>query len=436
MTVATKNGFWTQMRASLPRNVLALGIVSFLTDSSSEMMMWTLPFYIALLGGGLVWVGVVEGLRETTASLVTVGSGWLSDRIQNRKGLVAVGYGISMIVKPILALAGAPWHVLGLMSLERVGKGIRGAPRDALVAGAVSADHLGKAFSFHRLMDHAGASVGQIVAVLLAIWMFPYFHRLADGGANLVPADVFRWMYVIAAVPAALAVLAVLFFVRETAAEIKKKVQLNFRTAYDRRFWGLMAAMLVFALGNSSDMFLLLRAGQILHYPIEITHEQKQAMAEAWNFPWQLPLMFFILNVSKMVFSMPGGLLADWLGRTRTLLIGWLIYAGVYFAFGLADEPWEAWALFITYGLFYGFTEGVQKAIVADFVRPEVRGAAYGLAYFCDGIAKFPASLLLGILYASAGPAWAFGFGGACAAAACVLLGGAMWIFGRRQAAA
>jgi MFS family permease len=243
-------------------------------------------------------------------------------------------------------------------------------------------------------------------------------------------------MYVIAAAPAALAVLAVLFFVRETTAEIKKKVQLNFRTAYDRRFWGLMAAMLVFALGNSSDMFLLLRAGQILHYPIEVTHEQKQAMAEAWNFPWQLPLMFFVLNVSKMVFSMPGGFLADRIGRTKTLLAGWLIYAGVYFAFGFADEPWEAWALFIAYGLFYGFTEGVQKAIVADFVRPEVRGAAYGLAYFCDGIAKFPASFLLGILYATAGPAWAFGFGGACAAAACVLLAGAMWVFRGRQAAA
>ena len=135
MSVATKNGFWPQMRASLPRNVLALGAVSFLTDSSSEMMMWTLPFYISLLGGGLVWVGLVEGLRETTASLVTVGSGWLSDRIQKRKVLVAAGYGLSMIVKPILALAGAPWHVLLLTSAERVGKGIRGAPRMPLWPG-------------------------------------------------------------------------------------------------------------------------------------------------------------------------------------------------------------------------------------------------------------------------------------------------------------
>jgi MFS family permease len=164
-----------------------------------------------------------------------------------------------------------------------------------------------------------------------------------------------------------------------------------------------------------------------------MTHAEKQAAAEAWNFPWQLPLMFFILNVSKMVFSMPGGLLADRIGRTKTLLAGWLIYAGVYFAFGFADHEWEAWVLFVSYGLFYGFTEGVQKAIVADFVRPEVRGAAYGLAYFCEGIAKFPASLLLGIIYAAAGPAWAFGFGGGCAAAACVLLAGAMWAFGRKQ---
>jgi MFS family permease len=434
--VAKSGGsFWAQIRASLPRNVLALGVVSFLTDSSSEMMMWTLPFYISLLGGGLVWVGLVEGLRETTASLVTVGSGWLSDRIRNRKVLVVVGYGISMIVKPILALAGAPWHVLLLTSAERVGKGIRGAPRDALVAGAVASENLGKAFSFHRMMDHAGASVGQIVGVLLAIWMFPYFHRLADAGANLVPADVFRWMYVLAAVPAAMAVLAILFFVRETHGQIKKKVQLSFRDSYDRRFWALLAAMLVFALGNSSDMFLLLRAGQILNYPIQMTHADTRTMAAAWDFPWQLPLMFFILNVSKMVFTMPGGFLADRIGRTKTLLAGWLIYAGVYFAFGFADQAWEAWALFVTYGLFYGFTEGVQKAIVADFVRPEVRGAAYGLAYFCDGIAKFPASLLLGIIYAAAGPAWAFGFGGACAAAACVLLAGAMWAFDQKRQA-
>jgi MFS family permease len=336
------------------------------------------------------------------------------------------------VVKPVLALAAVPWHVLGLMSLERVGKGIRGAPRDALVAGAVSADHLAKAFSFHRLMDHAGASVGQIAGVVLVVLLFPYFHRLADAGADVVPADVFRWIYVIAAVPAALAVVAVLVGVRGPAAEIKQKVQLNLRAGYDRKFWYLLGALLVFALGNSSDMFLMLRAGEVLGYRVNLTHEERQALAAAWDFPWELPVMFFVLNVAKMVFSLPGGFIADRLGRTRTLLVGWIIYAAVYFGFGFADHAWEAWALFIAYGLFYGFTEGVQKAVVADFVRPEVRGAAYGMAYFCDGIAKFPASLLLGVLYASVGPAWAFGFGGACAAAACVLLAVVLGVFGRK----
>jgi len=433
---APRSSPWQQMRASLPRNVVALGLVSFLTDSSTEMIVWTVPFFIALLGGGFVWVGLVEGLRESTASLVTVASGWVSDRIGNRKVLVAVGYGLSTVVKPVLALAAAPWQVLGLLAAERVGKGIRGAPRDALVAGAVAPENLAKAFSFHRLMDHAGASLGQIAGVVLVVLLFPYFHRLADAGAHLTPADVFRWMYVIAAVPAALAVLAVLFFVRDQAVEVKKKVQLDFRAGYDRKFWWLLAALLVFALGNSSDMFLMLRAGEILGYRIRFEAHEHAAMAAQWNFPWELPVMFFVLNVAKMVFSLPGGFVADRLGRARTLVLGWAIYAAVYFAFGFATEGWEAWLLFALYGLFYGFTEGVQKAVVADFVRPQVRGAAYGLAYFCDGIAKFPASLLLGVIYQAFGAAWAFGFGGACAAAACVLLTGCLGLFGRPRPAA
>ena len=422
MNTKPTTGLWSQIRASLPRNVLVLGLVSFLTDASSDMIIWTVPFYVTLLGGTIAWVGVIEGLRETIASLVTVGSGWLSDRLPRRKLLVAMGYGLSTLVKPILALATTPLHVMGLLGLERVGKGIRGSPRDALVAGAVDASNLGKAFSFHRLMDHAGASVGQLAGVVLVVLLFPYFKGLAEAGGDWVPADVFRAMYIIAAVPAALAVVAILVLVRETAADIKRKVQLDFHAGYDRRYWGLLGAMLLFALGNSSDLFLMLRAGEILGYKVRFTPDEHAAIAAQWNFPWELPVLFFILNVSKMVFTLPGGFIADKFGRARTLALGWAIYAGVYFAFGFATEHWEAWALFVAYGLFYGFTEGVQKAVVADFVRPEVRGAAYGMAYFCDGIAKLPASFLLGVLYQTYGPAVAFGFGGACAAAACVVL--------------
>jgi len=423
------NGLVAGLKAALPRNVLVLGIVSFLTDASSDMIIWTVPFFISLLGGTFIWVGLVEGVRESVASLVTVASGWLSDRFGHRKALVALGYGASTVVKPILALASAPWHVLGLLGLERVGKGIRGAPRDALVAGAVASEHLGKAFSFHRMMDHAGASVGQIAGVVLVLLLFPYFRRLAEAGGRYEPADVFRTMYLVSAVPAALAVAAILLFVREKAAEAGKRIRLQFRAAYDRKFWFLLVAILIFALGNSSDMFLMLRAGEILGYPVRFTADHG-TMAARWNFPWELPVMFFILSVAKMAFTLPGGFLADRIGRMKTLVAGWAIYAGVYFAFGFATARWEAWALFVAYGLFYGLTEGVQKAVVADVVRPEVRGAAYGLAYFCEGIAKFPASLLLGVIYETAGPAWAFGFGGACAAMACVVLVVLVGLFG------
>lgn len=416
-----RGGFWRQMKASVPRNVLVLGIVSLLTDASSEMMMWTIPFYIALLGGGAVWVGLVEGFRESLSSLLKLVSGWFSDRLGKRKALVAIGYGISTVVKPVLALAGAPWQVLGLLGVERVGKGIRTAPRDALIAAVVGEENRGKAFSFHRMMDHAGAVVGLVAGTALVAYLFEHFRGKAET-AGYEPIDVFKFMYLVAAIPAALAVVAVVVLVREQARAAGKGAGLDFRAGYDRRFWLFLVALLVFALGNSSDMFLLVRAGEILGYDVVLSEVERADMAANWSFPWQLPLMFLVLSLAKMVFSLPGGIVADKIGRARTLAIGWAIYAVVYVLFGLATSAWQAWALFVAYGLFYGFTEGVEKAVVADFVRPEVRGAAYGLYAFADGIAKLPASLLLGLLYQYAGPAVAFGVGGACAGLACVLL--------------
>jgi len=419
----SRTGFWDQMKASLPRNVLVLGIVSFLTDASSEMMMWTVPFYIALLGGGAVWVGIVEGLRESLSSLLKLGSGWFSDRIGRRKPLVALGYGISTVAKPLLALAAAPWHVLGLLGIERVGKGVRAAPRDALIAGVIDEKNRGKAFSFHRMMDHGGAVIGLLAGTALVAYLFAHFRQKAET-AGYEPADVFRFMYLLAAVPAALAVVAVLVLVREKADDGKKGMALDFRAGYDRRFWYFLAALLVFALGNSSDMFLLVRAGDILGYKVVLSESERAQMVANWSFPWQLPLMFLVLSVAKMVFSLPGGIVADRIGRAKTLAIGWAVYAAVYVLFGFATDAWQAWTLFVAYGIFYGFTEGVEKAVVADLVRPEVRGAAYGLYAFADGIAKLPASLLLGLLYQYFGPAIAFGVGGACAGLACVMLVG------------
>jgi len=240
----TQPGFWRQMKASLPRNVIVLGIVSFLTDSSSEMILWTVPFYIALLGGGAVWVGIVEGLRESLSSLLKLASGWFCDRVGRRKALVVLGYGISTVAKPLLALAAAPWHVLGLLGIERMGKGVRAAPRDALIAGVVSEANRGKAFSFHRMMDHGGAVLGLLAGTVLAAYLFEHFRWKAET-AGYEPADVFRFMYLLAAIPAALAVVVAVVLVREKAGDGRKGVALDFRAGYDRRrSWCLPSATL------------------------------------------------------------------------------------------------------------------------------------------------------------------------------------------------
>ena len=387
--------------------------------------------------------------RRRHKKVLKLASGWASDKIGRRKPLVAVGYGISTVVKPVLALAAAPWHVLALLGVERVGKGVRTAPRDALIAGVVDEKHRGKAFSFHRMMDHAGAVVGLLAGAVLVATLFDYFAAKPES-AGYEPTDVFRFMYVLSAAPAVLAVLAILVFVRERPGfaptkpgRAEKGVALDFRASprrsraspgrsraspgrsragYDRRFWWFLAALVVFALGNSSDMFLLVRAGEVLDYRVVLTEAERARMAGAWSFPWQLPLMFLVLSLAKMAFSLPGGFVADRIGRARTLAVGWAVYAVVYILFGFATDAWQTWALFVAYGMFYGFTEGVEKAVVADLVRPEVRGSAYGLYAFADGIAKFPASLLLGVLYQQFGPAVAFGVGGACAALACLML--------------
>lgn len=249
------------------------------------------------------------------------------------------------------------------------------------------------------------------------------------------PVDVFRTMYLIATIPAVLSIVAIVFLVREKAGP-SKHVKISFRAGYDGKFWWYLGAVLLFALGNSSDLFLLVRAGEVLHYRVVLTEAERTAMAHQWSFPWELPLMFLALSFAKAAFSLPGGAVADRIGRAPTLAIGWAVYAAVYVAFGFAANAWQVWALLVAYGAFYGFTEGVEKAVVADWVREEVRGAAYGLAAFAEGIAKLPASLLLGFLYETVGARIAFGVGGAFAAAACLTLTLLLLVSGRRTATA
>ena len=374
----------------IPQNVAALGLVSLLTDVSSEMIYPLLPLFLtAVLGAGAAFVGLVEGVAESTASLMKLGSGWLSDRLKKRKALVVGGYSLSTLTRPLLALAGAPWHVLVIRFLDRLGKGIRTSPRDALLADSSSPATRGKAFGFHRGMDHLGATIGPLLAFLL----------LPALGGSL------RALFWMASIPAMGAVLILLLAVGERVPMGTDVKRLRLSLApFDVRFKGFLAVVVLFTLGNSSDAFLLLRA--------------KEA-----GIPYaSIPVLWMLLHIVKAGSSMPGGILSDRWGRKGAIVVGWLIYGLAYVGFALARTPGPIWALFAFYGLFFGFTEGVEKALVADLVPQELRGTAYGVYHAAVGLAALPASLIMGLLYQAYGAAIAFAFGAALAFIAAGLL--------------
>ncbi len=364
----------------LPRTVIALGAVSLLTDASSEMIYPLLPVFLSsVLGAGPLAIGAIEGAAESVAALLKLASGWWSDRLPRRKPLVVAGYGIASVVRPLTGLATGVGQVLAIRLLDRVGKGIRGAPRDALIADAVEPPHRGRAFGFHRAADHAGAVMGPLAAYALLAW----------GGFSL------RTVFLLAAIPAAAAMVALLFGVRESRREepaARRRDGLR-RQGLDRRFWLYLLVLLVFTLGNSTDALLILRATEL---GVSAT---------------MVPILWAALHVVKSASSTPGGILSDRLGRRPLILAGWVIYAAVYLGFAFATARWHAWALFLGYGLYFGMTEGVEKALVADLVPANIRGAAFGWYNLTIGLAAFPASLLFGGIWQAFGAPTAFVMG-------------------------
>ena len=384
----------------LPRTVVALSLVSLFTDVSSEMIYPLIPAFLStVLGAGALAVGTIEGAAETMAAILKLASGWWSDRLTRRKPLVLAGYLLASIARPLVAVAQSATQVLGIRLVDRVGKGIRTAPRDALIADAVDADMRGRAFGFHRAADHLGAVVGPLLAFALL-------------GFGLQMRSVF----LIASVPAAIAVAVLVVGVREAsrprasasaaAGPRASKAPGKLRA----RFWIYLSILFLFTLGNSPDAYLLLRASD-LGIPV--------AMA---------PLLWAMLHVVKSASSTPGGILSDRLGRRPLIVAGWLLYAAVYFAFGAATRPWHVWGLFAVYGIYFGLTEGVEKALIADIVPADRRGAAFGWYNLAIAIGALPASLLFGYIWESRGPATAFAVGAglslAAALALAVFLGG------------
>jgi MFS family permease len=381
----------------LGRTVKALGGVSFLTDVSSEMIYPLLPLFLAsTLGASAGMVGIVEGAAESVSALLKLGSGWWSDRVGRRKPFVVAGYAIASIARPLVAIAQTAVQVLVIRVSDRVGKGLRTAPRDAMIADAVDPTIRGRAFGFHRAADHAGAVVGPLVA-----WALLEFGELS-----------LRAVFALAAVPAALAVVTVIVAVREPPRAARAApVPARLTTDLGRRFWLVLGVLFVFTLGNSTDAFLLLRAREL-------------GVSAAL-----VPVLWALLHVVKAAASTPGGALSDRFGRRPLLVAGWLLYAAVYLALGMANAEWQVWALFALYGVYFGLTEGVEKALVADLVPPDRRGAAFGWFNLAIAVGALPASVLFGAVWDAYGAPAAFGLG---ASLALVAAAGAAVVVGRR----
>jgi len=346
-----------------------------------------LPLFLSsVLGANASFIGAIEGAAESTASLLKLASGWWSDKVKKRKPLIVLGYGIATFVRPFVAIAQSAGMVLAIRLADRVGKGIRTAPRDALLADSVEPESRGRAFGFHASADNAGAVLGP----LLAFALLGYF--------DLSLRSVF-WL---SAIPGALAFLVLLVAVREVAPAGgpiagAAKPDLAAPETLGKRFWAYLGVVLLFTLGNSTDAFLLLRANQL-----------GVAIALA-------PILWAMLNFVKASAGTWGGALSDRVGRKPLIVSGWLLYAAVYFGFSRATEPWHAWALFAVYGLFYAMTEGTEKALVADIVPREKRGAAFGWYNLAIGLAALPASLIFGAIWDRVSPEAAFLFGASLA---------------------
>ena len=378
-------------------NVLWLSVASFLNDASSEMIYPLLPLFLTgTLGAGAAFLGVIEGAAESASSLLKLASGWLADRTGRRKPLTVLGYGTAALARPLIALVTAAWQVLAIRLLDRVGKGLRTAPRDALLAESIPEEHRGAAFGLHRAADHSGAVAGPLLAsgLLLAL----------DGDM--------RTVFGLALIPGLLTVAAVAWKVRETApgapaadaappASAPAVPRLREMGPVLPRYLGVLV---LFTLGNASDAFLLLRAGQA-GVPVAL-----------------IPLLWGALHVSKAAFSVWGGRWSDRVGARRAIIAGWLVYAAVYAGFAVVDAAWQVWALFLVYGLFFGLTEGPEKALVARLAPAGLRGSAFGAYHAAIGLAALPASIVFGLVWQMFGAEQAFAMGAGIALAAALLL--------------
>lgn len=384
-------------RQRLPANVKLLSWASCLNDVASEMIYPLLPqFLMTALGGSKFVLGLIEGVAETIASLLKLVSGAWSDRTRSRRGFVVFGYALAGLARPLIGLATAPWQLFAIRSADRVGKGIRTSPRDAMIADSTEPNMRGRAFGFHRAMDHLGAAIGPLLAAaFLFFW----------------PGEL-RLMFLLTIIPGIVVVGLLVLRLREpmvsdrAVSEPPREAPRLTLKPFDRGFRLYLLSLVVFTLGNASDAFLLVRAGE-LGVPTAM-----------------LPLLWFAFHVVKSGGNLIVGRLVDRIGPRPPLFAGWLLYAATYLAFALATAAWQAWLYFLLYGVFYAMTESAEKTLVTQLAGPERKGLAFGWYNFTIGIAALPASLLFGLLYDQYGALAAFGTSAGLALGAVVLLAG------------
>jgi len=385
-------------RPKLGRNITVLAAASFFTDVASEMIHPLLPVFLStVLGTSVAALGVIEGMAESVSSLLRIPAGWWSDKTRRRKPFVVIGYAIAAVARPLIGLAQGAGQVLAIRLTDRFGKGVRTAPRDALIAESVAPSQRGYAYGFHRAADSAGAVVGPLIA-----WVV-----LSAGWVEL------RTLFLFAVIPGAISVALVGLFVRERVAE--PVVEVVATEAPPRRqpaplvslgtpFWRFLVAIFLFTLGASTDAFLLLRASQ-LGVPTAV-----------------LPILWAALHLVKTSSTAIGGALSDRYGRRPLILGGWMVYAATYLGFALASTAWQAWALFLVYGLYFGLTEGSERAMIADLVPAASRGTAFGWFNAAVGLGALPASALFGVVWQGYGPPAAFVMGASFAVVAALYL--------------
>ncbi len=432
MASFTQNG----KTARITRNVIAMGIVSLFTDAASEMIYPLLPLFVTLLGSSALVLGVIEGVAETTAALLKLASGVISDRIGKRKPLVVIGYGISTLIRPLTGVVSAAWQIIFIRMLDRVGKGIRTAPRDALIASSVDDRIRGKAYGFHRAMDHTGAVAGPVLGLITLSLLILVF-RMRE------TLPILRLTFLLSIVPGLAALAALIFFVQDKAVPASAGEHRRFSLkAFDSNFLFYLGIVVLFTLGNSSDAFLLLRVQDLFHesnalgslvlsLPVIGDMVRRFGDASAQKKLIEIlfvPLVWAFFHVIKVLFSTPLGSLSDRIGRRKVISIGWGIYAFVYLSFALLDRLPDSFqipatfGLFAVYALYYAFSEGAEKAFVADLVRPDQCGSAFGLFNFAIGLGALPASVVFGFLYKQYGAFAAFGTGASLACVSMVLL--------------